>query len=506
MRYALTAEQTRAAEAVAVERGATLRDLMEAAGLAVADEVGVRVPEGRVAVAAGSGNNGGDGWVCARVLHERGRDVIVVSVADPSKLADPAADAAREAIAAGVAYTLPSSPGEAVVEFGRAVCIVDALLGIGIRGEAREPAASLIAAIDDSDAVIISVDLPSGVDGDTGTAVGAAVAADATVTFSTLKAGCVLQPGAALSGHITVAEVGVPSDALAPVGAIEVWEDEDLAEVLPRPDILASKGTRGRVLIVGGAPGLTGAVCMAASSALRSGAGYVTVAVPAPSMKVVEIKLTAPVKRALPADASGALGPEAVEAVLDAARHADSVVLGPGLGRSGETVAAARELIRRLQLPLVIDADALFALGSDLSLVAHRTAPTVLTPHHGEAGRLLDLAVDAVEADRVDAVRALARGTCVALLKGPATLVAGRGRVAANATGGPGLATLGTGDVLAGVIGALLAQGAGPFDAAVLGAYLHGAAGDAASCELTPVCCTAEDVIGYLPEAFARLF
>ncbi len=274
---------------------------------------------------------------------------------------------------------------------------------------------------------------------------------------------------------------------------------------MPRAELMASKRTRGHVLIVGGAPGMTGAVCLAANAALRSGAGYVTVATPEPSLQVVEIKLTAPVKRAIPADASGVLCSSAVQAVLEAAEHADAVVLGPGAGRAPETVAALRALVERLTTPLVIDADALFALGGDLALVAGRAAPTVLTPHHGEAARLLGIEPDAIEADRPAAARALQRGSAVAVLKGPATLVAGDGRLSVNTTGGPALATLGTGDVLAGMIGALLARRVDPFSAAVLATHLHGAAADAASRALTPVCCTAEDVIGYLPEAFAPL-
>jgi hydroxyethylthiazole kinase-like uncharacterized protein yjeF len=505
MRYALTAEQVRSAEAAAVSEGATLRELMERAGAAVAARVDEVAGEGRVTVVCGGGNNGGDGWVCARLLHECGRDVIVLSAADLSKLAEPAGDAARDAIAAQVRHLRLDSPAAAVVEFGHSAVIVDALLGIGIRGEPREPYASLIAAVNDSDAVVVAIDLPSGVDGDTGTAGGAVIAADTTVTFSALKAGCVLQPGAALCGDTVVADVGVPPAALSGAGALEVWDEDDLADVLPRPGLLASKRTRGSVLVVGGAPGMTGAACLASMAALRSGAGYVTVAVPAPSLSVVECKLTAPVKRALPADASGALSAAAVEAVLEAAGHADAVVLGPGMGRAGSTVSVLRALTERIERPLVIDADALYALGGDLSAVERRAWPTVLTPHAGEAARLLDLAPDAVDADRPAAARALARGGAVAVLKGPATLVAGAGRLSANGTGGPGLASLGTGDVLSGIIGALMAQGLGAFDAAVLGTHLHGAAGDAASCDLTPVCCTAEDVVAYLPEAFAPL-
>jgi hydroxyethylthiazole kinase-like uncharacterized protein yjeF len=286
---------------------------------------------------------------------------------------------------------------------------------------------------------------------------------------------------------------------------VESWDMSDYARLVRRPQPGDHKGTRGRVLVVGGAPGLTGAVCLAADAALRAGAGYVRVAVPAPSMPVVEVKLTVPVKVSLPAEADGTLSSEAADAVLEMALLADAVVLGPGLGRSAATASVVRDLVARLVLPLLLDADALHALGSDLSLVAARTAPTVLTPHAGEAARLLAVTRAEADADREGTARALAVGVATVLLKGPGTLIAGRGRLVANPSGGPELATLGTGDVLSGVVGTLLAQGMPALEAAALGAYLHGLAGEAAADDLTPVCCTAEDVVAYLPEAFRPL-
>lgn len=505
MRQALTAEQVRLAETAAVGRGITLHDLQERAGTALADVVQARALGGRVVVVAGTGNNGGDGWVAARRLRERGQQVIVLAVKEVGDDATPAGQAAREAVAAGVESRVPDSPAMAMIEFADCAVIVDALLGTGSRGEPREPHATLIRAIDDADAVVVSADLPSGVDSDTGAAPGAAVAADVTVTFSAMKVGCLLQPGASLCGEIVLADIGVPEEALVPEDSLEVWDDDEYAELLPPLAIGASKHTRGHVVVIGGAPGLTGAACLAATGALRSGAGYVTVAVPAPSLAVVEMKLTAPVKRALPADVSGALTAAALEAALGVCEAADAVVIGPGLGRAGATLAVVRQLIRRIAVPLVIDADALFALGHDLTVLAERTAPTVLTPHAGEAARLLDLGADVVDADRPAAVRALAQRGCTAVLKGPATLIAEGGRLVVNRTGGPGLATLGTGDVLSGIVATFLAQGLAPLDAAALGVHVHGAAGDAASEDLTPVCCTSEDVVAYLPEAFAAL-
>lgn len=287
--------------------------------------------------------------------------------------------------------------------------------------------------------------------------------------------------------------------------AVGSWDVARYAALLPWPAADANKATRGRVLIVGGAPGLTGAACLAAEAALRSGAGHVTVAVPGVSLAVVEAKLTAPVKMPLAAAADGDLLPAAVGEVLAAAERADAVVLGPGLGRGAGARMAVLEIVARLGIPLVIDADALFALGGDLAPVAARTAPTVLTPHAGEAARLLGTTAERIAADRPAAALALACGASTAVLKGPGTLVAHAGRILLNPTGGPELATLGTGDVLAGLIGGLLACGMLPMDAAALGTYLHGAAGRASAAELTPICTTAEDVIGHLAGAVREL-
>jgi ADP-dependent NAD(P)H-hydrate dehydratase / NAD(P)H-hydrate epimerase len=505
MRYLLTGEQARAAEARAVATGVALSELMDRAGSSVAAEVTALVPRGRVVVAAGAGNNGGDGWVAARRLHEAGRDVIVLTAAAADQLPSPAREAVRDAVEAGVPWRNVDGGAQAAGTLEGASVVVDALLGIGLHGAPRQPFADLIRAINHVGVPVVAVDVPSGVDSDTGEAPGAAVNAGVTVTFSAPKVGCILYPGASFTGELVVADIGLDPAFLRSEGAPESWDVVDYARHLPRPHWNDRKGTRGRVLVVGGSLGLTGAVCLAAGGALRSGAGFVTVAVPRSSLSVVETKLTAPVKLGLPADGAGAMSLEAVGVVLEAASRADAVVLGPGLGRAAQTGEAIRALVERLDIPLLIDADALYALGDDLGAVAGRTAPTVLTPHAAEAARLLGATPEKVDADRLAAVRALAVGRATAVLKGPATLIAGGGRIVVNPTGGPGLATLGTGDVLSGIVGALLARGMLALDAAVLGAYLHGAAGDSAALGLTALCCTAEDVAAHLPSAVRPL-
>jgi ADP-dependent NAD(P)H-hydrate dehydratase / NAD(P)H-hydrate epimerase len=505
MRHLLTEEQSRAAEAAAVAAGATLAELMDRAGAALASEITAVCPEGRVVVMAGPGNNGGDGWTAARALHASGRDVLVLTSAEPDSMSSPAREKVRAALEAGVPWLHVDTGAEAAASLATADVIVDALLGIGLHGVPRQPYAGFIKAIGETDALVVAVDVPSGVDSDTGAALGPVVAADVTVSFSAPKIGCILQPGASLTGELLLVDIGVDPEALDLASAPESWDVADYAASLPHPRWDDRKGTRGRVLIVGGTPGLTGAVCLAAGGSLRAGAGYVSVAVPQPSMCPVEAKLTAPVKIALPASPDGALLPEATEAILEAASRSDAVVLGPGLGRAASTQQVVRELVERLEVPLLIDADALNALGSDLGPVASRVAATVLTPHSAEAALLLGTTPEEVDADRIGAVRALAVGGVTAVLKGPATLISRGGRIVVNPSGGPGLATLGTGDVLSGIIGAFLARGMVAIDAAALGTYLHGAAGDAASRDLTAVCCTADDVVAYLPEAVRGL-
>jgi hydroxyethylthiazole kinase-like uncharacterized protein yjeF len=506
---ALTAAQSRTAEGRAVARGTSLAELMEHAGSAVASTVAELAPEGLVVVVAGRGNNGGDGWVAARLLHETGRDVHVLALAAADALAEPAAGAARAAVAGGVEWTLVESDEALVLGLADASLVVDALLGTGASGAPREPFARSIEAIGESDALVVSVDVPSGVDADTGSAPGAAVAADVTVTFSALKRGLVVGRGAALAGDVVLAGIGISERDLAFDDILETWSWEEYLDLLPIPAFDANKSSRGRVLVVGGAPGMTGAVCLAASGALRMGAGHVTVAVPAPSLHVIEIKLTSPVKAALDWDEGIGLTPEAVERILELAEESDAVVLGPGLGRLPGTAEAVLQLVDSLRRPLLLDADGLYAIGDSPERLASRASATVLTPHSGEAARLLGAESGAsLDEDRPAAASSLAVAAgphAVVVLKGPRTLIAGGGRLVANMTGGPALATLGTGDVLAGMCGALLAQGLDPLEAAALAAHVHGAAGDLAAGALSAVCSTAEDVLTYVPGAVGAL-
>ncbi len=475
---------------------------MERAGAALAAEASALTPEGPVVVVAGKGNNGGDGWVAARLLREAGREVSVVSCAIPGELPSPADEAAETAVSAGVPWVHAADQGAVAIALGDAAVAIDALLGIGGTGAPREPTSELIEALADAGVPVVSADVPSGVDADTGAVPGVAVEARSTVTFGALKRGLVLEPGAAHAGEVVVADIGLGEPETA--GALEVWQWEEYSGLMPRPVSSDHKGSRGRLLVAGGSEGLLGAVVLACSAALRAGAGYVTAAVPAPYVSALEGALTCAVKVATPWE-DGGPGAGWAEAISEAAARADAVVLGNGAGRDPRTAEAVRGLVSGIRVPLVLDADGLHALGDDLGPLRERTEPCVITPHAAEAARLLGCDTAEVLGDRVEAARRLSGGPVTCLLKGPRSLIAGEGRTVVNMTGGPGLATAGTGDVLAGIVGTLLAQGLSALDAAVLGTYLHGMAGDAAADALTPVCCTASDVITYLPNAVRAL-
>ncbi|HTX12500.1 MAG TPA: NAD(P)H-hydrate dehydratase [Solirubrobacteraceae bacterium] len=483
------------------ERGIPGIELMERAGTGLAEVVSELAPAGRVAVVCGKGNNGGDGFVAARVLRERGRDVSVLSLSDPGELRGDAAT------------SLERLPGPRVQEFAAdaltgAAAIVDAILGTGFSGEPREPAAGAIEAINaagggaGSGAVVIACDVPSGVDGSTGAVAGVAVRARATVTFHAAKPGLWIAPGKGHVGEVRVIDIGIPSGGPGDP-QIGLISDRVLGEV-PRRGQDSNKFAAGSVLVCGGSLGLTGAPCMASESAMRAGAGYVTACGPASLNAIFASKLLEVMTVPLP-DADGALELAGVEEVLERAKRADALVLGPGLGRAGDAPEFARRLARAVELPLLLDADGLNAHAGALTSLADRPAPTVLTPHAGELARLIESDSAAVGAQRLENVRhAASAARAIVVLKGDDTLVATPdGRVAVNRGGAPALATAGTGDVLSGVIGAYLAKRMDPFAATCAGVLVHARAGQLTARDIGPEGVIASDVIAALPRALS---
>lgn len=500
----LTAAQTRDLEQATVRRGGSLAAMMEAAGTALARVTDERFPEGRVVVVAGPGGNGGDGWVAARQLAAWGREVTVVATCAPEELALESGEAARSALAQGVDHSVPADDGFVRALQG-AYVIVDAVLGVGARLPLDPRLSAACAAINGSGAAVVSADLPTGVDSDTAAADANAVRADVTVTFSELKRGIVLHPGYALAGEVVVADVGARPDEELLSGAPVVFSRDEYSGMLPVHASDVHKNQRGRLLVVAGSRAYPGAAVLAARGAQRMGAGYVTLAVPQPVVRIAQAHLASVPVIGLPAGRTGSFASSAASALIELASDHAAVVVGPGLTLSDGAVAAVRTLTSRIEAPLVLDADGLNAFVDATHLITERRSPTVLTPHPGELARLLGADVTRVQTDRVSSSKELAAPGRVVVLKGAGTVISDGARTAVNTSGSWALATAGSGDVLAGMIGALLAQGAAPFEAGALGAWLHGRAGDAAAATLTPWCVTAEDVAEYLPVAVGEL-
>ncbi len=494
------ADGMRAIDAWAIEeRGVPSFELMEAAGGAVAEAAEEICGRGPVRVVCGKGNNGGDGLVAARHLARSGHEVEALLLWPAAELS-PDAAANLERLEAEVREL---GDGDAAAALDGSGVIVDAIFGTGFSGAPRAPAAPAIEAINASPAPVIAADIASGVDASAGEVEGAAVEADVTVSFHAAKVGHRIFPGKRHTGELRVAPIGIP-DGAAGEPAAGLIEGSVLGLAPPR-EPGSTKFTSGEVLIVGSSRGLTGAVCLAASAAIRAGAGYATVAVPADLEPIFEAKLTEVMSRGL-GETPGRLETDALDAVLEAGQRAAAVVLGPGLGRADESLALARELAKRIEAPLVIDADGLNAHAGALDSLAARDPATVLTPHAGELGRLLERPSEEVSAHRLQSAReAAATARAILLLKGDDTIVAGEGdALAINHLPSPGLATAGTGDVLSGILGALLARGMEPFAAACAAVRAHSGAGRLAAERLGAAeSVIATDVIAAIPRALA---
>jgi NAD(P)H-hydrate epimerase len=470
----LTPEEMGAADARAIAAGTPESVLMERAGHAVAWAARRRLRGlygKRAVVVCGKGNNGGDGVIAARVLRHWGARV------DRFHLGSgvPRADLARALVRADV--------------------VVDAMYGTGFRGELEGDARAVAEALHDFAGVVIAVDIPSGVQGLTGEARGAAVRADETVTFAAYKPGLLFEPGRSLAGHVRVAEIGIAVHDLARAWVSEV---DDVGMWLRAGDANTHKWRAG-CYVVGGSGGMTGAPSLVSRAAMRAGAGIVWCGVPGADA-AARLAGGEVIARALPAAPDGSLRDDAAKDVLDDLDRFRALAIGPGLGRSPTTAAAIRRIVAGARVPAVVDADALHAVGDDPTLLRIRSAPTILTPHAGEYASLRG---GPPGPDRLAAARALAADTgAIVLLKGPGTVVAAPdGEAHICPSGGPWLATAGSGDVLTGVIAGLLARGVPAFPAAVHGALLHGLAADAAG----HTGLMAGDLVGAIPTVLAGL-
>ena len=476
----LDADAMRAADRAAIsDWGVPGRVLMETAGRAAADAITERYPvEGeRVVVLVGTGNNGGDGLVVARVLWARGADLRVVTLAedgdgDSGANLDLVRRLARDS--GRLQITGDARPPDAPADL-----VVDALLGIGARGEIREPARSLCAWANRQPAPVVALDVPSGLDATTGAAPDDTVRADLTVTFGALKAGLVLGDGPQVAGEVVTVEIGIPSAELERHATAHRATRAWVGKTLPRRASSAHKYSAGTAVCVVGSGHFTGAAVLSTAAAYRAGAGAVVACTPRSAQATVDARNAEVMVDAQPETDAGTLAAAALDGVLERAASADAVLVGCGLGREDETLDVVRRLVERVEAPLVLDADGLAAYAGDTDRLAARDGPLVLTPHLGELRRLLGDDAFTPE-NRVETVRELAaRWGAVLVLKGMPSLVgAPDGRVFVGPPGAPALATAGTGDVLAGTVVGLAAQGLGAVEAAVCALALGAAAAD----------------------------
>ncbi len=483
--------------------------LMENAGRACCDQFeqafGSLFP-GPVLVMAGKGNNGGDGYVMARVLADRGWRVETLVLGSEAAISGDARIMLDILNALALPVDFIADSEQLRGDFARTdwPIIVDAVFGTGLNSAVRGLQREAIRLINASAAAVFAVDIPSGVDGSSGRVLGLAVDAELTVTFDHAKIGHGSRPGADCVGQLKVVDIGIPRQLRPQLSSrVRLLDEADARALLPTRATDGHKGSFGHLLVVAGSPGKTGAAALAGNCAARSGCGLVTVATPAAVHDIIEVKLTEAMSCPL-ADQDGLLSFAArpqLEALLSGRQ---AVAVGPGLGQSAELARLLGWLIGHVRVPLVIDADGLNLLAGQLELLQQPDrAPLVLTPHPGEMSRLCGLSVAEIEANRFECAAAFAaQYNVVLLLKGARTVIAAAdGRVDINTTGNDGLAAGGSGDVLTGLIGGLLAQGMDAFAAASLGAWLHGRAAELIAETSGTAGMIATDLISHLPVA-----
>jgi NAD(P)H-hydrate epimerase len=507
MKPVLTPEEASTLDRETQARGVAADVLMERAGRAVARaarELAGGAYGRRAVVVCGKGNNGGDGLVAARQLGRWGIRTTVVLLEDPAELREPAAANARRLDEVSSIRVRTFHQGVLKRELARADVAIDAIFGTGFRGIPEDDWAAAISSLNDAGAPIVSVDIPSGANGATGVVEGEAVRAKLTVTFGAAKLGAVLLPGAEYAGVLRVVDIGFSDDLV--VARAWITEPSDVAAWLPARNADTHKRASGVLVVVAGSRAMTGAARLIAMAAGRVGTGLVTVAAPEGAMPQIQAGLTEPTFLPLPETADGTVAAEAIAPLLERLDSADALAIGPGLTTNDQTVAFVREAVRRSPVPLVLDADGLNAFTGDSVALRDRQAEAVLTPHVGEFARLTGVKARDLDADRPAHVRGLAEQTgAVTLLKGSRTVIAEPGgRLFVNLTGSPTLATAGTGDVLTGMLGGLLARGASPTESAAAAAYLHGLAGLFAGRDLGEGA-LAGDVLERVPEALAHM-
>ncbi len=500
-----TAAQSRELDRKTIEEhGVPSLQLMENAATALSDEAERIAVSKSAAIFCGSGNNGGDGIAAARILAARGFDVRAFLVGSREKLTDDAAEMERRLVECGLeleGYTGGNEQLDFAVKCG---VIVDAMLGTGLNNPVKGKYAEVIEVINNADVPVVSADIPSGISADTGEILGCGVNADATVTFGFAKIGQFLEPGCVKVGRITVADIGILADeAIFSACKEYAFTHNDAHDAIPKRDPLSHKGNYGKLVILGGSVGYTGAPYMAAEAAVRSGAGLVFLGVPEQIYAIEAVKCTESMPFPLK-DKDGKIdGTDAgaIKAVDEKLSSCNVCLAGPGLGRSAGTEALIAHILGNATIPVILDADGINALSENIDILDRAACPVVLTPHAGEFARI----GGDVNGDRLEAARSFAmKHNCYLVLKGHRSITAcPDGSSYINTCGNAGMAKGGSGDVLAGIIAALCGQL--PLEKAVPAAvYLHSYAGDLAAEKYGEYSMTPSDIISLLPEAFGR--
>ena len=488
--------------------------LMETAGSAIVRAIEQHYPTcHRIGIFVGKGNNGGDGLVIARQLAHAGREVHLFLVSPAESFTGEAEINLQIARRLGLQIEFYGT-GAVPTTLASCELLVDAIFGTGLRGTVRGSIATVIKTLNNFSIPILSVDLPSGLDANTGHPLGTCVRADRTVTIGLPKRGLLVHPGAEFAGKLEVVDIGFPKQVVDAQGIKVNWTTTAGVSqwVPPRPSA-SHKGTYGRVLVVAGSTGMTGAAALASEAALRAGAGLVTLATPKHLNPILEGLLPEVMTLPLPETESGSLSASATSAILEFAEKTKSVLaIGPGLSQHPDTVALVHQLIgenreQKLGKRMVVDADGLNALSQTPEIISLLDSEAVLTPHPGEMSRLTSTSVPSLEADRIRTAQQFTSEHSLTLVFKGAPTVTGlaNGDVWINSTGNSGMATGGMGDVLTGIIAGLMAQGVSSERAAVLGVYLHGLAGDIVAEALGMHGLIASDVLKVVPKAISAL-
>ncbi|MBL0226209.1 MAG: NAD(P)H-hydrate dehydratase [Geobacteraceae bacterium] len=486
-------------------------DLMENAGKSCTDAIVEAFgTSGSAVVIAGKGNNGGDGYVIARLLRQAGWDVHVFILAEHGQISGDAATNLTRLARQDITFCPDAGqlPALHMDTINRADVIVDAMLGTGLRSDVAGVYREAIEIVNASGRPVLAVDIPSGIHGTTGRMLGVAVRASITVTFACAKLGHVLYPGAEHTSKLIVADIGIPPHLMEAAPGYDLLNDDFIRPMLRRRDRQAHKGQFGHCLVIAGSTGKTGAAALSANCAMRAGSGLVTLAVAESLHAILEAKTTEVMTVPLPDSNSGYVTSSAYPAIEKLVAGKDALALGPGLGRQPGTTALVQTIVENVSLPMVIDADGLNALAEDITILRRKkSANIILTPHPGEMARLLGTSIPDVEAVRISVAQEFARNFGVYLvLKGARTIVASpEGIAAINGSGNPGMASGGMGDVLTGIIVSLLGQHYSTWDACRIGVYIHGYAANLVADEKGEIGMNASDVQEMLPYAYNKL-